>query len=244
MIRHPRNGGAAGRSTPRDGVGGFSLVEMLVVVLISFLLLGAAWSVLARQRKAVENLVVRSEWLASARVARWSLRRDLLSAARVPALAEDTVSLRALRGWALPCSSVPTRGGDMQRAVAVRYRGIRRPDPRKDSLKILDASGQMHVAGLREVRPEPACTDGSGALGLWLRPESVSVTGVYLELFERGSYHLQGGALRYRSAAGYRQPLTVENIHRDSRFDPVTGDLTLRARGLERVWTLSSGALR
>ena len=54
-------------------------------------------------------------------------------------------------------------------------------------------------------------------------------------IFERGSYHVSGGALRYRRGMGGRQPLTLD-VFDDDRS-------TVEARAAEVIFTLVADRL-
>ena len=110
-------------------------------------------------------------------------------------------------GAALVCVNDTASAG-----LVVSYVGDRAPDPAKDSVLLLAADGGRAVRALvgtaAPSRPcamlEPA---GSAA---WRLDASAPLGTVAAQLFERGSYHLSGSALRYRRGAGGRQPLTPE----------------------------------
>jgi type II secretory pathway component PulJ len=116
-------------------------------------------------------------------------------------LEDRSMELRNFRGVAVVCAAA----GE---AVSVRYRGLRAPDPVKDS-----------VVGMGTVRPSELLASApvtSGcprlsneSLYLWTLAEPPG-PGELLLLFESGSYHLAGGALRYRRGESGRQPLTAE----------------------------------
>ena len=211
---------------------GASLVELLVVVLLMIALARATWGVLAGQLGATARAADASERLGVARLGRHVLveerragrpGRDWLPPA------DDTISLRAFRGVALPCVS-----GDPLPSVRVRYRGLRRADPDKDSLLVLGPDGRWRVRPLQEARADPdgdeACRGGGGdwRVELWTLPDPPAGF-VAARLFERGSYHLADGALRYRRGLGGRQPLTPEILEDGaSRLEPADGRGTIR----------------
>lgn len=126
----------------------------------------------------------------------------------------DSVRIRAVRGAGALC------GWDGAE-VRIRYRGLRAPDPDKDSVLLItssDTRGSVHA--VTASAPDPAC--GSG-VRLKLEPPAAASAGLAL-LFEPGSYHLSGGALRYRRGRGGRQPLT-EVLLRDGWFETGLGTL-------------------
>ena len=116
--------------------------------------------------------------------------------------ASDSLHLRAFRGIAIPCDTA--MGGSV-----VRYRGLRDPDPTKDSLLVLTAAGEFVVA-LTGVAGAGGCATRPGERLLRLNAAATLPAGAeLLAVFESGAYHLSGGALRYRRGAGGRQPLTA-----------------------------------
>lgn len=130
----------------------------------------------------------------------------------------DSIRLRAVRGSAIICD-----GGT---ELGVRYDGVRRPDPGKDSALVITGAG---TAGSVHALVAAAAVGGSGGCGdlrLRLEPMPTAVTG-HLLVFETGTYHLSGGALRYRRGNGGRQPVT-EAVLETARLDPAPG--ALRAR--------------
>jgi hypothetical protein len=196
---------------------GFSIIEAVFAILLGALLISAAWMGLARQRSALENMMRRAEGLATIRMVRTALVRDRSSAGREGlAVGADTLGLRAVRGIAARCVSSgrePMRGESY-----VQYRGIRLPDPSKDSIRGLTSSGEWLVADLVDVSPLTECDRSDGRRGLALISSGDLEGLVYAEVFEVGSYHLAGRALRYRRSGGSRQPLTPENVGLESRF--------------------------
>lgn len=131
--------------------------------------------------------------------------------------ATDSVRVRAIRGAGAVC-------GRADAEVRVRYRGLRAPDPEKDSVLLItgsDTGGSVHAVTASAL--DSSC--GSG-VRLTLDPPPPSPAGLAL-LFESGSYHLTGGALRYRRGRGGRQPLT-EVLLRDGWFETGSGTVGVR----------------
>jgi hypothetical protein len=189
------------------------VVEVVVALVLVVTVVQAAWRIFSAQRGAAAEVGMRSELLDAARTARVVLGAEL--GAGVPGRdwvvsSPGVVEVRAFRGWAAVC---PTRGRVTELVVA--YRGLRAPDPSKDSLLVLDRSGSWMPAGLVAQRAdEDGCPSASGAvpapaasLERWDLDRPVEGA-VLARLFERGSYHLTDGALRYRRGSGGRQPLT------------------------------------
>lgn len=112
----------------------------------------------------------------------------------------DSVRLRAIRGAGVICG----RSGS---EVRVQYRGVRNPDPTKDSALVITDSATTGVAyrveGVATAVAEPGCGEGYR-----LTLEGAPPGNGFLLVFETGSYHLADGALRYRRGRGGRQPVT------------------------------------
>jgi hypothetical protein len=183
---------------------------MIVALLLGCLVVGLALATLARQRAVQAELTARAERLAAARLARhllgWEFRAAGGSGAYVAG--PDSLALRAYRGLGLVC---PGEGGP--RELWVSASGIRAADPAKDSVELLLESGAAMVLGLEAldgsvrrcgVAPEP--------LERWTLSGPAPAGVVMGRWFERGSYHLSGGALRYRRGLAGRQPLTPEVV--------------------------------
>lgn len=112
---------------------------------------------------------------------------------------DDSVAMRIMRGRAI----VVTRVGQR---YALRYEGLRDPDPVKDSILAV-VNEQAARFTLASADPPSIETD------LPLAP------GALVLFFESGAYHIATNALRYRRGEEGRQPVTDELIdHRASRF--------------------------
>jgi type II secretory pathway component PulJ len=192
------------------GDGGFTLVESLVVLLLTALLIQGGWSVVATLVRSGERVAEISEGMETIRTVAWILEEEVSGG--LPNRdwwpgGADTLALRAYRGLAL------VQGREADGQVTVCYRGIRNPNPEKDSVLFLagDAGWTAHAL-LARVRRDPGCLDGAaGWEEVWrLDPEPREP--VLGRVFERGSYHLTAGALRYRRGAGGRQPLTPVRV--------------------------------
>ncbi len=195
--------------TGRDGRGagaGFTLAELLVATVAAGALVTAAFALLAthaRLERAAYAAVAAAE---VARVTGMVVPAEVRYAtpADLPAVAADTLSLRALRGVGIICAGAGT-------GVDVRYRGMRWPDAAKDSVVTMAATGvpERAIAVDSDRNAAGACAPHPGeAVRRWTLSDSAGGAGDLLLVFERGSYHLTGGALRYRRGAGGRQPLT------------------------------------
>jgi hypothetical protein len=111
-------------------------------------------------------------------------------------LGPDTARLRAFRGGGPVCAVADA-------VVQVLYRGVRLPEPAKDSVLLVGLHGD-EVVGLVSYGRGPEC-GGSARLVLARSPTAPPVMAL---VFESGTYALSGGAIRYRRGEGGRQPLT------------------------------------
>jgi hypothetical protein len=198
---------------------GFTVVESLIVLLILLLVLQAAWSVAAGMARGSVALADRAESLAAARTAGWILQEELEGAragSDVSSPGGDSLALRAFRGTALVCAAPGPR------ELVVSWSGLRSPDPTKDSVLVLLASGAWARRALAARTRGGRCGDPELTGERWTLSDSVS-SALLLRLFERGSYHLSDEALRYRIGFGGRQPLTPPSL------DPARSGLTRAA---------------
>ena len=185
---------------------GSSIVEALTAMLLLIAVTGAALQILVTLRHALANVTTDAEVRETGRIARYTLAQELrMGLAGIDWVADDgdSVAVRAVRGTGVRCASVPPP------RWVVRYTGLRRPDPAKDSLLVLANDGVWRVADLVRARARPgACGDGAGGEVWELNP---AVPGAVVgRVFERGSYHVAAGAFRYRPGRGGRQPLTAQ----------------------------------
>ena len=215
---------------------GATLAELVMVTwLFALVLLGLARFAGAQGRLAAAvSDRVRLEELV--RTTRLVLDRELryLAAADVHALGPDSLRFRAVRGTGAVCH----RGA---RHLVVRYRGVRWPDPAKDSVLLVTEGGRSGAGyAVTSVSSSAVCPGGL-RLDLDRDLDPGPAGGVAL-VFESGAYHLSAGALRYRLGRGGRQPLT-EAVLRGGRITP-TGPfpgaplrvvLSLRADSLPRI---------
>lgn len=225
------------KSFPRPDVAdGFTLVEVLFALTVAFFLVGAAWSMLAVQTRTSMEATVTAERLDAARMIRGVLGSELRAGRRGrdwSVFGTDSLRLRAFRGVAILCGSLPTE------EVQVRFRGTRRPEPDKDSVLVLRTDGSWSALDLvgasgmeeSEAAGDPPCPPepGTGDLERWTLDGAVEGF-VVARLFERGSYHLDDEAFRYRSGAGGRQPLIAEVLQGGSEWRIGSAEGALRLR--------------
>ncbi|HUF12909.1 MAG TPA: hypothetical protein VMN78_07420 [Longimicrobiales bacterium] len=183
---------------------GCTLAEATVALLLAGLLTSClACILLVTGRLAARHSRVSTE-SETERVVAAVLGGELRTLTAVDALFDpDSVRLRAFRGVGRVCAA--TAG-----TVIMRYRGVRAPEPDKDSVLLLWPDGE--AAFDLEAAAVPAfCPGGEGAalaVGVpWRTAEETAPPAIAL-VFETGAYSLAGGAFRYRRGAGGRQPLT------------------------------------
>lgn len=195
---------------------GASLAEAVVALLVGLLVLQLGLATLARFRAARADLEARTDALVALRMGRHVLRRELRHsfAGRDWVAASDSLALRAFRGTALVCASDSAAA-----ELVVSYRGDRMPDSSKDSLLLVTETGVTVVRALAGVGSAPSPCAAPGAAARWRLDRGAPSGTVLARLFERGSYHLSGAALRYRPGASGRQPLTPEVLSAAARFD-------------------------
>ncbi len=206
---------------------GFSALEALVSLLLLALVLQAGWTLLARQRQVASRTVRHAEGLETVRTVAWILSEDVVSGRPGEdwaLMGSDTVALRAFRGLGLV-----QPGSHREGSVRVCYRGLRAPNPEKDSVLLLGAGGGWFPVNLVQrsggASPCPGLPEGREEEWTLVPQPAGAVLG---RIFERGSYHLADGAFRYRRGFGGRQPLTPALIqHGEFR--------TVSAKGLERL---------
>ena len=203
------------------GRAGYSLAEAT----IALVLCGALTLCLATILTVVSRLAATQTRLTAAadteRTVAAVLGAELrsLTAADV-AFGGDSVRLRAFRGGGGVCAAD-------DRGLLVSYRGVRLPDPEKDSVLLLGPDLERSAA-VEAVRAAAGCErEGAASLRLEIRdsePDSLPAPALVL-LFETGAYSISAAALRYRRGAGGRQPLTEANL------STATSRLTLVAAG-------------
>lgn len=203
-------------------------------LLLGLAVISFGWGALAHQRTVASRLRFEMDLLSARRLVAIVIGKELRAGVRGrdwigPVL--DSLSLRAFRGWGPVCGS----GGEPGK-ILVAYHGERVANPVKDSVLILTANG-WRGADLTGRASSP----GSCGTALGGNPEvwtiDPPVTGALVaRIFERGSYHVSGGALRYRRGRGGRQPLTLEvfddaRSSMEARADRVVFNLVANGKG-------------
>ena len=207
---------------------GTTVAEVLVAVVCGLLIVQLSLAGLARVRAVELRLTRRSETLAALRTSRVVLRRELRFGVRgIDWLdfAPDSIRLRAFRGVGVVCP-----GGAGAPDLLVAWSGTRAPQPAKDSVLLLTARGAWIRADLLNIRPtsDRCAADPRTDVARWHLSLAPEESIVLARLFERGSYHVSGAALRYRRGRGGRQPLTPEAFDTPpSAFVTTGGSLAL-----------------
>lgn len=197
---------------------GSGLTEGILALVLLTLLVQGALTLLSRQRRAAATLVVWEEGMEAVGIARWILGDELragVAGRDWSAPRADTLGLRAFRGTALVCPLTGEPG-----RILVHHRGVRNPDPEKDSVLLLDEAGRWWALDLEAREAASDRCPGAPAVGTewWTLSGLPENVGPVARLFERGSYHLADGALRYRRGRGGRQPLTPPLLDPASRL--------------------------
>jgi hypothetical protein len=213
---------------------GHSLAELLAALPLAMLLMAMLLATFVAQARLARALGDRMGRAETERIAAGVLRQELrwIERGDVAAAVADSVTLRLLRGVGVTCG---TDAG----AIRVDYRGLREPNPEKDSVIIVSAEGESSARVLASEVTAPSCGEGNARL---LRLSTPAVPGVVL-LFEHASYHLSARALRVRAGAEGRQPITEEWLEDTGTGLLLEGDdalprgVVLRLRGAPaRTW--------
>lgn len=188
---------------------GFSLLELLLAVTLTGVMAGALFGLLRGQERlarAQADGVTAAEALRLASFVLSGELRLLQPDEDIARVAPESAAMRALRGFALVCGAAGP-------GLLVRYRGLRAPDPAKDSVLMLRADSAARPLPLvsAALAHGGCAAEPDERVELWTlggdRPPPIGSAAL---LFESGTYALTGGALRYRRGEGGRQPLTVE----------------------------------
>ncbi len=191
---------------------GVSLVESLMALVITGLLLGVVAGTLEHQNGLVRVQAQRAAFADAVRMTDVVLQGELRwadPAQDVQAVEPESLQVRAVRALGVVCGWQGT-------ATLVRMRGIRRPDPDKDSVLLVPGPAVLPLRGATEA--PGACKHAPDEAVYRLALDEPAPRGALL-VFERGSYHLAAHAFRYRRGQAGRQPLTEEVLAR-GRFTP------------------------
>jgi type II secretory pathway pseudopilin PulG len=183
---------------------GHSLVELLVALSLLVSLGSTAVGLLSAELRLVRRAADAAEAGNAIRFAARLLRAEMqpLTDADSHGLAADSSRQRVFRGRGIVCGVSGT-------TATVRYAGLRNPDPAKDSIITMTRTGERVQALLGTGRPTATgCTARSGETLSGLELGGAVQPGDVVLVFETGTWHLSGSALRYARGAGGRQPLT------------------------------------
>ena len=181
------------------------LVEAVIALVLGVLLLLGTW----QQATAIRGQAEGADQVA----ADWEARRvtglalDLDAEGIIGPAGPDEWAVRAYRWWGIPCALGGSAG-----STVLSVSGLRRPDPQKDSLLLIDREGRSFVRGLHRSSRSTACA-GLATEVSWLPADGVEP--VLVRGFERGAYRIDR-AFRYRRGLGGAQPLTAERFVADS----------------------------
>ena len=225
--------------------GGLTVVEVLVSLLLGLAVLSFGWSALSHQRTVAFRLRSEMDLLSARRLAAIVIGKELRAGVRErdwigPAF--DSLALRAFRGWGPVCGLGSEPGN-----IFVIYHGERAANPVKDSVLILTADGwrRADLTG-RASGPRSCGMDLGGGSEVWTIDPPVT-DALVARVFERGSYHVSGGVLRYRRGRGGRQPLTLDVFDGDRSSIEAGADrviFNLVADGIGRGADKNSAALQ
>lgn len=204
---------------------GVTLVELLLVLVLSGLLLGSALAILGTLSRASALNVDRWDRLEAVRTVWVTLEQELRPGrpdADWRVESDGTLRLRAFRGFARACGAPDASG-----SVPVAWRGERLPVADRDSVLVLDVEGRWSAARLTRWREaEVGCLPGEGEREGWMSWNPTPAESVILvRLFEAGRYTLTDGAFRYARGGGGRQPLTPEVFAAGSGFEALPDGL-------------------
>ena len=202
------------------GRSGWSVLESVIALSLSMVVVHMGVSALMAARSAEAATRAESERLAAVRLVRTVVGQDLAVGHRGSdwtSFPPDSLQLKAFRGTALPCTSLLS-GSSPDSVYQVSWRGLRRPNSRKDSLDVLLADGSWSSADLRADRTTNVRCPADTTLTLrrWVVSPAIPADNppILFRYWERGSYHLVDTVLSYRSrprktatSRGSRQPL-------------------------------------
>jgi hypothetical protein len=206
---------------------GSTLIELVSALMALGIIAAACAGLIRSQSILLNNASERSAIRETLRAGSAVLSAELqhLTVADLRAVAADSVLLRVFRGVGIVCSITPPR-------VTMRYRGVRQPDPSKDSM-LLAGTEQAGTIRLVSSRVDP-CTSQPGEQLTAVEPAIPITVGAVVLFYESGSYHLAASALRYRRGASGLQPITddfMDHAHSQFAFTPIDRalDVVLRS---------------
>lgn len=203
---------------------GSTLVELMTTVALLGVVGVACGALIRSQTQLLRDTAERAATGETLRTAVGILQAELrdVSADDIRGVARDSIALRVFRGFAIVCAVSDER-------VVLRYRGLRAPEPEKDSLLVI---AEERTTSFRLAGDQPLCVPRSGEQLITVEPVDPLKEGSLVLLFESGAYHIVNRALRYRRGTEGRQPLTDELIDdRRSGFSPEPGGFRILLHG-------------
>jgi hypothetical protein len=212
---------------------GFTLVEAMVSATLGTLLLGTlAATLIVHERLArsqAEHLARADALRTHAVILRAELRM-IDPGEDLRAVSTDSLALRTFRGLGVVCTSAND-------TLVTAYRGLREPDPAKDSILLLGeaVSGVYPLLNVDPGPGEPSCPLTAAARTLRFRIPGPAPRAALALVFESGTYFVSANAFRYRRGTEGRQPLTPEWLDNASAFRTIraAGDSTLRGVAID-----------
>src|SRR4051812_27829339 len=173
---------------------GIVVMEVMVALLLSVLVLSLIASTIIAQSRLARVIGERIAYNDAARATMHIMPAELrlATANDIRVTSPDSVNARWMRSSGAVCFA---RAPD----VWIRVRGIRDPDPSKDSMLVIGESGETAVRLTTAARDASKCPAQSGEDVFRVRTAGGAppVTGVVM-IFESGNYYLSQRALRYR----------------------------------------------
>ncbi|MGQ0560271.1 MAG: hypothetical protein ACT443_00185 [Gemmatimonadota bacterium] len=212
---------------------GTALVELVTTLVVLGILLAACAALIHSQTGLVKTVSEGAAAAEALRTARLVLRAELrdLDTTDVRAISADSLATRVYRAWGIVCAID-------HRIISLRYRGVRNPDPAKDSLLLV--SDARVIAFGAAAAPAESCVPRADEQLVFIATDAKVRLNEVVLLFESGAYHLANHALRYRLGGGGRQPITDELLDdRESWFGAEPGlrgvAVRLRSRALHEA---------
>ncbi|MEO5511846.1 MAG: hypothetical protein ABIS27_14550 [Longimicrobiales bacterium] len=185
---------------------GYAVVEGIVVLGLSVLIGAALSAALLTQSRLARAVAERIAHNDAARMTLLVLPREIRLAdpdRDVRASSADSLAGRWVRSSGTICASQ----GNL---TWLRLRGIRAPDPAKDSLLLVSSQQEtVHVLSAF-VRDQAHCAASADEQIYRTTLSATPPDGAVAMIFESGTYYLSQRALRYRLGGEGRQPLTEE----------------------------------
>ena len=201
---------AAGRRhhrppSTRAASAGYTLAEATAALVVAGLLTAGLASVLALVARGASRHAQMTAAAETERTATAVLGLELRALTAADATFDhDSVRLRAFRGGGVVCERAGAE-------LTLAWRGVRAPEPEKDSLLVLWPDGETvhRMEAVRAAGCDPADPGVRVTLST-LGSDGARPLAAYA--FETGAYSLASFAFRYRRGAAGRQPLTDETL--------------------------------